>query len=585
MVQKTYHFYNANELDKIINYVVLDKAYTGASSVLIQLYNPRLDMDEEAMVSRLRSAFPKACLTGITAANIAGESFDISSFPVEISFTFFTDTVLYQYDFCEKDASPFLAGCDMNNILNDIEDVKCMQIFYTSKSTSVNTFMYEFKHHKIPIFGIKAGRSIIHLNPAHVYGRQVYDSGCVVVIFASKSLAVYMDNNLGWQSIGVEMAITKTYHDNVIMEIDKKPAIDVFSKYLKVQPNEYFVHNVCEFPLIIERDCLQMARVPAAYTDSGGVVFTSDVHTGDHVRLSYANKDMLFSLNKQSADDLASFEPEAVFLFECGNRVRFLKQEYLFEINQYRYNSRQLSSVTGYAEIFVTPDGKGGDLNSSLVAVGLKENTTDENQIILCRTPKVEEESISNANGEIPFVERILAFLESTSQELDAMNKELGKIAYTDQLTHIYNRWELEKKIDESLEFARQGKSHGVIFFDIDHFKHVNDNYGHDVGDMVLLAVVNIIKEHLKEGHAFGRWGGEEFLYLIPDVDEKTLFEFADNIRDTIDKICFVTVQHLTISAGVTLARPDDSIDSFIKRADEAVYEAKETGRNKVVLH
>lgn len=147
-------------------------------------------------------------------------------------------------------------------------------------------------------------------------------------------------------------------------------------------------------------------------------------------------------------------------------------------------------------------------------------NIAGEDVIIESRyTPKCYEEDVdTDANKEIPFVERILAFLESTSKELDSMNKELGEIAYTDQLTKIFNRWELEKKIDECLELSRQGKSYGLLFFDIDHFKRINDNFGHDMGDRALLAVVDIIKANLKEGHAFGRWGGFVILILITRI-------------------------------------------------------------------
>ena len=103
--------------------------------------------------------------------------------------------------------------------------------------------------------------------------------------------------------------------------------------------------------------------------------------------------------------------------------------------------------------------------------------------------------------------------------------------------------------------------------------------------DTTLLAVVTLVKENLINGHVFGRWGGEEFLYLIPDVNETALIEFAEDIRRQIDEACFVTVQHITISIGATLARADDTLESFVKRADNAVYEAKTTGRNKVVFH
>ncbi|MBE5910226.1 sensor domain-containing diguanylate cyclase [Pseudobutyrivibrio sp.] len=585
MKQITYHFYNQNELKQIIPSISNDEDYKSASGILMQLYNPRIDIDEPLMLSTITNAFPTACISGITSANIASEDFDLSDHPVELSVTFFKHTTLVQYDFNMESTSSFVAGRVMNEALESLENLKCLQIFYTSNSTSINVFTKEFSHHKLPIFGIKAGRNIRLRNNAHVYGRQVYPNGFVVIAFVSTKLKLYMDNNLGWQPIGVEMVITKTSGGSIISEIDKKPAIDIYQKYLKVQPNKYFFENVAEFPLIMENGGVKIARVPAAYDENGSIILTSDIETGRHVRLSFATPEQLITLTKQSADDLTDFKPEAVYLFECGNRLRYLKNDYTYEINQYKKAGVDFSLVSGYAEIFFTPEGIGGDLNSTLVAVGLKEADDGEDVIITTRELSSDDASSTDSNKEIPFVERILAFLESTSKELDTINKELGNIAYTDQLTKIYNRWELGRKIDEFLELNRHGKPYGLLFFDIDHFKHINDTYGHDVGDITLRAVVDLIKENLKEGHAFGRWGGEEFVYLVPDVNEISLVSFAESIRKTVEEICFIPVQHLTISIGATMARADDTLESFIKRADEAVYEAKETGRNKVIIH
>lgn len=589
MKQITYTFFNMPELQDIITTILNDADYKAASGVLMQLYNPRLDADEDAFVTTLNTIFPDACITGVSSANIAGPNYDISTFPLALSVTFFKETKLVQYDFDMDVTSAFVSGRIMHEHLLELEKVRCLQIFYTSHTISINSFLNEFKHHHIPAFGAKAGRNITRENIAHVYGRKVYSNGFVVVVFMSDSLKLYMDNNLGWKPIGVEMVVTKTNGDNVIAEINKKPATDVYSKYLKVHPNQYFVENVCEFPLIIERQGLRMARVPAAYGEDGSIYFTSDVQKGDHFRLAYATADQLSSVTEKSANELAEFKPKAIYLFACGNRLRFLKTDYKREVDYYRNLGISLSIVSGYAEVFFTPDEVGGDLNSTIVAVGLKEDVDGKDEIIpsrLCpNTDNAVGDISSENNEEIPFLERILAFLESTSQELDAVNMELGKIAYTDQLTRIYNRWELGNKIDECLELNKQGKPYGLLFFDIDHFKRINDTYGHDVGDMTLQAVVNMIKEKVKDGHAFGRWGGEEFVYLVPNVDEKGLYDFAESIRKDIDEICFLTVQHVTISIGATMAKTDDTVATFIKRADDAVYEAKETGRNKVVLH
>jgi len=587
MFQKTYYFQSIDELDDILNTISNSEAYNSASGILMQLYNSKTDVDEQAIINIIISQCPKACLTGMTAANIATEEYDISNFPLQLSVTYFKETQLVQFEFDMENTTAFVAGRFMSKALEELENVKCLQILYYANSISINSFVHEFNHHHIPTFGAKAGRNIRVLNPAHIYGKGVYSTGFIVVAFVSTSLKIYMDNNLGWQPIGLEMAITKTSGNSTVVEVDKKPAVDIFSKYLKVSPNNHFVQNVCEFPLIIERNNFKIARVPSGYLQDGSISFTSDVQKGDHFRLSYANPDNLFALTAQSVNDVHNFEPEALFIFECGNRVKFLKDKYLKEIKQYSHYYPELSVTTGYAELFYTDDGFGGDLNSALVAVGFKESDNSTDCIIPCREYIVEESASqdTNVDQEIPFLERILTFLESTSKELDNLNKELGKVAYTDQLTKIYNRWELERKIEEALELTNQGMSYGLFFIDIDHFKHVNDTYGHDVGDSVLLSVVNVIKESLKEGHIFGRWGGEEFVYIIPDADEKTAVEFAESIRKKIDDICFVTVKHITISLGVTLAKPNDTLASFVKRADDAVYEAKENGRNQVKFH
>ena len=584
MIQKTYRFFTLDELQSVIEVIHSEAAYTTASGILMQLYNARLDIDEELLVESIFQAFPSACISGITSANIAGDKFDLTDNPIVLSVTFFENTTLIQYDFNMDDFTAFVAGRIMNELMDEMEDIKCLQIFYSTKSISIQTFMKEFSHRKIPVFGVKAGRSITRKNIAHVYGNQVYQNGFVVIVFLSKNLKIYMDNNFGWQPIGTEMMVTETLGDNIITEIDKKPATEIYEKYLKVSPNQYFVENVCEFPLIIDRDGMQIARVPAACDEDGAIHLTSDIYTGDHFRLSYAIADRLLALTRESVMDLNAFSPEAVYLFECGNRLRFLGKDFLKEIAQYYKYYDQLSIVTGYAELFFPAGGKGADMNSSLVVVGLKETDKGDDVFITKRDPVSYSFSCSTADKEIPFIDRILAFLESTSKELDSVNKELGKIAYTDQLTKIYNRWELEIKIDECLELNRHGKSYGLLFFDIDHFKSINDTYGHDIGDMALLAVVNIIKEFLKDDHTFGRWGGEEFIYLYPAESTDDLIGFAEKIRKTIDETCFITTKHITISTGATMARNEDNMLSFVKRADSGVYEAKETGRNKVVL-
>ncbi|MBP3819264.1 MAG: GGDEF domain-containing protein [Butyrivibrio sp.] len=583
MRQRTYRILDFSTLDNVLNEINSSEDYYYASGILIQLYNPRLDIDEEYLVSRINEVCPKAVLTGMTCASIAEEKYDLKDSPIQLSVSYFFKTKIYRYEYDLNEVSMFVAGRIMNEKIDGLRDVKCMQIFYVSPSSSISVFSKEFSHQNLPVFGAKAGRNIRALNTAHVYGSKCFDNAIVSVIFQSDSLSLYMDNNLDWAEIGKEMVITGVEGDRIVTEVDGAPAIEVYKKYLKINPNDFFVQNVCEFPFIIKRNNNFVARVPSGYNEDGAIIFNSDVFQGEHFRLSYSFPQQALNKTKLGINAISWLQPQALYFFECGNRQRFLREYYSEERDVFRSFFPECSSTTGYSELFALPDCGMCDLNSALVIVGLTENKYSKDLFVHGSCGFLIEQD-EDERREVPFFERILTFLESTSKDLDELNKQLGKIAFTDQLTKVYNRWELERSINEAITLAQNGSSYSLLFFDIDHFKHVNDTYGHDVGDVVLKSIVNIVKDFIEDNHVFGRWGGEEFLYLFPNSDVEKALEFAERIRQTIDDTCFVTVQHLTVSIGVTMIRPEDTIDTFVKRADEALYNAKETGRNKVVF-
>lgn len=585
MIQKKFSFHTFDELTGIVDLIRGDERYNDAAGILLQLYNPKVDVDDDGIVKYITNNLSRAVLTGITSANIADLEYDISDRPLELNVTFFEKTRLYRMIFDMDTSTGFEAGLAINRKIMEIPGARCVHVCYSCNSTAIHSFTDEFRHHKLPMFGAKAGRSIRVMNPAKVYGNGAMMNGIVAIIFAGESLRLYMDNCMGFREIGVEMMVTGTEGDNIITTIDNKPATEVYTKYLKVRPNKFFVQNVCEFPLIFHRDDCVIARVPSDYGENGEIHFTSDVSKGETFRLSYGNTDNLLRAVDNSLTELRRFEPEAVFLFECGNRVRFLKGQAYKETEGILERIPDASVAIGYAELFMSPNGIGGALNSALVMVGLSEDSPGEDVIRSCLCQSDEDSEAKEEREYVPLMQRILYFLERTSVELDAMNKELGRIAYTDQLTKIYNRWELENKVREALTgFDLTGKRAAVIFMDIDRFKRVNDTYGHDVGDLVLKATVNIVKDNLKPNHVFGRWGGEEFIYIIPDTDVETAAEFAEGLRRQIDENCFMTVRHMTMSFGVTMVGQGDDTDSLIKRADEALYAAKENGRNQVVV-
>ena len=159
----------------------------------------------------------------------------------------------------------------------------------------------------------------------------------------------------------------------------------------------------------------------------------------------------------------------------------------------------------------------------------------------------------------------------------------LQKKVFHDSLTSAYSRYFFEKNIKIFRETIHQnGKHLGFIMFDIDKFKNVNDTFGHNVGDMVLKSLVEVVRESIREKDILIRWGGEEFIVILEIESMQQLKQVAEHIRVKVEKNRFEEVEHITCSFGITLHRSEETIDQTIERADQALYTAKNSGRNQV---
>jgi diguanylate cyclase (GGDEF)-like protein len=178
--------------------------------------------------------------------------------------------------------------------------------------------------------------------------------------------------------------------------------------------------------------------------------------------------------------------------------------------------------------------------------------------------------------------------IKSLQDELRHANVLLEKLAVTDGLTSIYNRRYLMDALEKEFQRAkRYGESFAVILIDVDHFKGVNDNFGHQMGDFVLRELAQILFQQLRGTDTVGRYGGEEFVILLPGTDLQGAASLADRIRYLVEQHPFRrgdAFARITLSAGV-VAYPHpllQSMDDVVQQADAALYRAKEQGRNVV---
>jgi diguanylate cyclase (GGDEF)-like protein len=175
--------------------------------------------------------------------------------------------------------------------------------------------------------------------------------------------------------------------------------------------------------------------------------------------------------------------------------------------------------------------------------------------------------------------------LHAINADLSLAHSNLERIAVTDRLTGLYNRAKLDETFaNELARVERYGESVAIILVDIDKFKSVNDTYGHQVGDSVLCEFAAILRRLTRETDTAGRWGGEEFLVICSHVDLNRARILAERIRATVAGHSFSVVGQKTCSLGVASYRPGDTAETMVKRADEALYEAKQNGRNRVAL-
>lgn len=175
--------------------------------------------------------------------------------------------------------------------------------------------------------------------------------------------------------------------------------------------------------------------------------------------------------------------------------------------------------------------------------------------------------------------------LLDTQKELLEDNSELTRMALTDNLTGLSNRTHMNQILHKEFSrFERHGQCFGIIMLDIDHFKSINDKYGHDAGDTVLKKLASIFEGAIRSSDFIARWGGEEFLICCTTIEEEDLLPIAETIRQLVASTNFSPKDQITASLGCAAIVKGESIGDLIKRADVALYEAKNTGRNKSMV-
>lgn len=240
---------------------------------------------------------------------------------------------------------------------------------------------------------------------------------------------------------------------------------------------------------------------------------------------------------------------------------------------------------TNPAAVRLFPELKEMGLSHQLLS-GLKLQFSD------LRTNKQQEEIVREAEVGTAVYELHIAYVQEVDliriYALDITRRKQDEMAIhilatTDSLTGIANRREFTAILTSEVARAKRYNTPlSLVMYDIDYFKRVNDSFGHDIGDYVLQTLTHLVKQNIRSADVVARWGGEEFMLLMPQANLQGASTAANKLRQEIADYQFDKVNHLTVSFGATAYDPADDLNSLLKRADDALYQAKQNGRNRV---
>lgn len=239
--------------------------------------------------------------------------------------------------------------------------------------------------------------------------------------------------------------------------------------------------------------------------------------------------------------------------------------------------------LTGQSEL----DGVKRVINDADLYRFLEKPFDNEDIVLTVRTAiqsYVQQCTLEQQNKELRQINATLEQLvEQRTAELKEKNLALERLSVTDKLTGLFNRLKLDQILDQQLTRSqRYHTSFALILLDIDKFKAVNDLFGHQAGDQVLVAIAQILQQTSRASDIVGRWGGEEFLIVAPETEKQGALVLAEKLRQTVAQYDFPVVGHKTASFGVTVYCHGDSVGAMMARVDAALYRAKDNGRDRV---
>ena len=527
-----------------------------------------------SMVNAVRELFPHARILAYTCAlKIADLHLDTEK--VMLTFTVFEAS---QVDFLVVSENPSEAQEQFEHVLAahlHTKTVAFVVVGLVEKIDDIFGGISEMDEH-IQVFGAFADAPAMDVNGYLLVDGVEMRCGVLAVVFHGEKLETIITRNFGWNTLGREIVATRA-EGYTVTELDGDVPLKIYERYFGIKGDGDFGADAALFPLCFEEeDGSVSARVPLKIEEkSGELHFGLPMQQGMKFRLAYGDPYGILAKAAENARDMSAFSPQAIFGAACIGHYLLLGEDVVTEMSP----CAGFPSSTAFMFGEVRRAGRRiVTANLNVLLVGMKE----EGDRVKDATP--EDKRVAH----LSYNRRMLAFMSHfirvSEAELYLANQRLTQLASRDTLTNLLNRREMERLLKEAVALSQAQKTPlAVILMDIDHFKGVNDTYGHDMGDKVILTVADAISHTIRGSDAGCRWGGDEFFIILQGASLAAAGRVGERIRRRVEEAKMPFDSNVTISVGAAAFdfEQDDELKLF-KNADEALYQAKKAGRNVV---
>lgn len=574
MIQLSYRLRSLGDIENCIHFFATSYI-PRKHHILISIYTHWNKPETIREMTRLFcNAFPEAEIAGMTTAGgIENGRMHLRQTIVTIQFFEKSDVHAAIYDFSKESMSALgeraLADCQKE------KDLSAVLLFLTQQYYDFEPFLTALDKlsKDIPICGGYA-HTYLPEDGIYVFTKDAILSCGILLITYAGAVQVLTQSVMGWQPLGRTMTITAMDGPLVIRSLDHEPAAYFYQKYLH---STDFEKSQLLFPLVRNAHQFRLAVLPLDAKSDGALQTNVISHVGDQVQMAYGDPDQVILSSHKALDHIERFAPEGMLLLSCVTRRYFLKED----VNQI---------LSAYGDFCVAP---GGYVNGELIRIEGKTQTTNmtlvsisfrEGEAPIRNTPKKHHTPVVLGEA-LSTVQRLATFITETTKELAETQKQLSFAASHDSFTGLLNRGSIEKMLCRCHEDASARQlAFSALMIDLDTFKHINDTFGHNKGDEVIREVAAIMKRMIRPTDFAGRWGGDEFVILLPGTALESALIVASRLQKAFRRIQLPDRSFLTASIGCTTASPEETEAGFYKRMDDALYLAKEGGRNRIIL-